>query len=129
MDWLMFNTEIFYLWIHSGCTCNVWCNVLSRIGRSIGRHFKRSVNTLITYLQYNTCNQIPHILSQYGSRLQVRLRSTWRRGAVPWTRWRACWVTMPTSWPRTRTAGRQSTTLRSSTITPSWGWWSGRTRG
>ena len=31
-------------------TCNVWHNVLSRICRSIWRHFKRSVNTLINRL-------------------------------------------------------------------------------
>jgi len=28
-------------------TCNVWCNVLFRIRRSIGRHCKRSVNNVI----------------------------------------------------------------------------------
>jgi len=29
------------------CTCIVWRNILSRICRSIGRHFKCSINTLI----------------------------------------------------------------------------------
>ena len=32
------------------CTSNVWCNVLSHICRSIGHHFKHSVDALIIIL-------------------------------------------------------------------------------
>jgi len=40
-DWLVFVSL-------TTCTCNVWRNALSRICRSIGRHVKRSVDTLIS---------------------------------------------------------------------------------
>jgi len=49
--------------IVGSCTCNVWCNLLSRICRSIRHHFKCSIDMLIKHiflhwLGYSLGNQL-----------------------------------------------------------------------